>query len=593
MKFHLFDSPGDLMAKTELGSETSGGGASQGARRNTSSGPRTDFGTFLLHWIMAIAMVMTMITGFRLSWDAEGAVFSRWIAPILLQGDVWTIHFIAACVMFACATGYATYLARASLFSRNALTRMRLMILDAPARLKWQGFNVSLHWGFYLLSVVMMGTGVLLYLGWGGLVVDIHAAVAIALFVYIFLHIIGHFMQGGWPQIFRIFLPNALVTGPMTKPRPLLVALVVAAATSVAMASLDFGTRDTLAIPKVATAPKLDGVLDDEAWKNVLPVRVRTQQGSNLEGGKGQSNVEIRAVQNGETIYFAFRWQDPSRSIKRMPLVKREDGWHMLNNHGDIADESAFYEDKFAVLFSRSDAFGNGGTTHMGPKPLTDKPGALNSRGLHYTTDGTYADMWQWKASRGGHLGKMDDMHIGPPLTPDEGQKAGRTRYSAGYIQDPGKAFYVQNYKGEPPGGYRGPVGIVRLPKDHKVMSAKLGKVDLTPGGSDEEGAQWWMFEDETVPYSKELDATIPVGTVMPGILIIGTYEGDRADVTAAPKWKDGWWTLESRRKLKSTSKYDVDFTEAKPLYMWVSVFEHAQTRHTRHVRPIKIDLRP
>lgn len=567
--------------------------AGQSQAPATSTRLRSDTGTFVLHWVMAIAMVLAMITGFRISWDGEGAVFSRWIAPILLQGDIWTIHFIVACIMFACATAYAVYMERAALFSRNALGRMRLLILDAPARLKWQGFNVSLHWGFYLLTLVMMATGILLYLGWGGLVVDIHAAVAIALVAYLVLHILGHFMQGGWAQIFRIFLPKALVPGPMTKPRPLLAALVIGVATSAAIAALDFGTRDTLAIPKVAKAPVLDGVLDDDAWKALRPVRVYTQQGFNLAGGKGESTVEVRAVHDSETIYFAFRWQDPTRSIKRMPLVKKADGWHMMNNHGDIADESRHYEDKFAVLFSRSDAFGSGGTTYMGPKPLADKPGALNGRGLHYTTDGTYADMWQWKASRGGHLGKMDDMHFGPPLTPDKAQIAGTGRYSAGYTNDPGKAFYAQNYKGEPPGGYRGPVTVNRLPKDYKAMMAKLGTIDMSETGSDDEGSQWWMFDAETVPYTKELDATIPVGTVMPGILITGTYEGDRDDVAVAPKWKDGWWTLETRRKLKSTSKYDVDFTEAKPLYMWVSVFDRSQVRHTRHVRPVKLELRP
>jgi cytochrome b subunit of formate dehydrogenase len=583
------------MAKVDLNSEGAGGTA-QGAS-GTPRGLRTDFGTFLLHWTMAIAMVMTMITGFRITWDSLDpffAGFGRWLNPILLQGDIWTIHFISACVMFACASAYIIYMARAALFSRNALARMKLMVLgQAPARLRWQGFNVSLHWGFYLLSTAMMATGILMYLGWGGVVITIHAAVAIALFAYLFIHILGHFMQGGWAQIFRIFLPAALVQGPMTKPRPLLVALIIGAATSAAVAALDLGTRDTLVVPKVTTAPKLDGVLDDEAWTRVRPVSIRTQQGANLAGGAGESRVEVRAVHDGETIYFAFRWEDPSRSLKRLPLVKKADGWHMLHNHADTADESAFYEDKFAVLFSRSDAFGNGGTTFMGPKPLEGKPGALNGRGLHFTADGSYADMWQWKASRGGHLGKMDDMHIGPPLDANARQVAGTERYSAGYIQDPGKAFYVYNYKGEPPGGYRGPVTVLRLPKDHKAMTAKLGRIDLTPGVSDDEGSQWWMFENETIPYSKEADAGIPIGTVMPASLVMGTYEGDRADVDVAPKWKDGWWTLEARRKLKSTSKYDVDFTEAKPLYMWTSVFDHNQTRHTRHVRPVRIELRP
>ncbi|MCA0399492.1 MAG: ethylbenzene dehydrogenase-related protein [Proteobacteria bacterium] len=561
--------------------------AKQGAQR-----PRTDFGTFLIHWVMATAMIIAMITGFRISWDGEGARFSRWIAGILLQGDIWTLHFISACVMFACASGYAIYLSRASLFGRNALGRLRILRLKAPATLKWQSINIGLHWGFYLLTLVMMGTGILLYLGWGGIVVDIHAAVAIALVVYLFLHVIGHFMQGGWGQILRIFLPQKLRDGPMTKAYPLAVALIVGIATSAAITALDFGTRDRLAIPQVTKAPNLDGVLDDDAWKGLVPARVRTQQGVNLAGGRGESRVEIRAVRDNETIYFAFRWEDPTRSLKRLPLIKRADGWHMLHNRADTADETAYYEDKFAVLFSHSDAFGSGDTTFMGPKPLADKPGALNGRGLHYTRDGTIADLWQWKASRGGHLGKADDMHIGPPYPANAQQSAGTERYSAGYLQDPGKAFYIYNYLGQPPGGYRGPVTLRRLPKDHQAMTAKMGRIDLDPTATDDEGSQWWLFDEETVPYSAELDAKIPVGTLMPSTLISGVYEGDRDDVTAAPKWRDGWWVLEVKRKLKSTSKFDVDFTAGSAIYMWVSVFDRNQTRHTRHVRPVKLEFR-
>ncbi|MCA1952161.1 MAG: ethylbenzene dehydrogenase-related protein [Hyphomicrobiales bacterium] len=554
--------------------------------------PRTDLGTFLLHWSMAIAMVLAMITGFRIAWDGANAVFSRLVAPILLQGDVWTIHFYAALTMFGLASAYLVYLNRTALTGRNALARLRLLVVEAPARLKWQAFNVSMHWGFYLLTLAMMATGILLYLGWGGLVVDIHAALAIALVAYLVIHIVGHFMQGGWQQLLRIFLPARLVAGPLAKPRPLLAALAIGAIASIAIAAMDLGTRDRLVAPKIAVAPVLDGELDDPAWKGMVPARVRTQQGFNLAGGRGESLVEIRAAHDGDTIYFAFRWQDPTRSLKRLPVIKRADGWHLLHNHADIADESAYYEDKFAVLFARTDAFG-GGVTHLGPKPLDTLPGALNGRGLHYTTDGSYADMWQWKASRGGHLGKVDDMHFGPPYPANARQQAGTERYSAGYLQDPGKAFYAYNYKGEPPGGYRGPVTVPRLPKDYRAIVARMGTINLDVNVSDDEGAQWWMFEAETLPYSAELDAAIPVGTVLPGVIIGGTYEGDRADVSAAPKWKDGWWTLEAKRSLKgSGSKFDIDFTEGKPVYLWVSVFDHNQTRHTRHVRGVRLDIR-
>ena len=41
------------------------------------------------------------------------------------------------------------------------------------------------------------------------------------------------------------------------------------------------------------------------------------------------------------------------------------------------------------------------------------------------------------------------------------------------------------------------------------------------------------MYPEETVPYSKEEDAKIPVGTIIPAVLITGKHEGDRDDVRA------------------------------------------------------------
>ncbi|MBP0651010.1 hypothetical protein J8J40_28560, partial [Mycobacterium tuberculosis] len=89
----------------------------------------------------------------------------------------------------------------------------------------------------------------------------------------------------------------------------------------------------------------------------------------------------------------------------------------LLHSGVDRSDEARYYEDKFALMFSRSDALGSGGSTHMGPRPLADKPPPQNGRGLHYTTDGSLIDVWQWKAARGGMLGMVDDMWFGPPVT--------------------------------------------------------------------------------------------------------------------------------------------------------------------------------
>ncbi len=252
----------------------------------------------------------------------------------------------------------------------------------------------------------------------------------------------------------------------------------------------------------------------------------------------------------------------------------------------DVVD---FYEDKLAILFSDNPALGGAGISHLGPNPLPDdKPRPLNERGFHYTTDGSFVDLWQWKATRGGMLGQVDDQYMGPPRDPTKDDLDYKSRYQGGYWNDPGRAYYSYNYKAIAK-DYRGPVEVVRLPKDWKAAQAQLGKFDLDPNSIDDENSRWSMFDNETDPYSKEADALIPVGTVMPGVIISGKYEGDRANVLGGSRWKDGYWTLETSRSLKTESKFDKEFLAGKELYMWVSAFDHVQTRHTRHARPIRI----
>ena len=369
----------------------------------------------------------------------------------------------------------------------------------------------------------------------------------------------------------------------------MLASLFAGVAFAGAVAAIDWASRDTLVIAKATEAPKLDGVLDDAVWGKARPVVIATQQGANLGGG-GESTVTVKAVHDGSKVYFAFQWEDPTRSLRRVPIIKKPDGWWTLDENNDRADVVKFYEDKFSVIFSDNPSLGGSGATGLGPAPIAGKPVPLNERGLHYTTDGSYVDMWQWKASRGGMLGRVDDHYFGPPREATQAEKDGNARYQGGYWNDPGKAYYVYNNNFERK-NERKTVTLKRLPKDLSATLAAMGSYDLNPDSSDPETSRWFLTEAETEPYTAEADAKIPVGTVLPGVLIMGAYEGDRADITGGAKWKDGKWTLETVRNLTTGSKYDKDFVAGKDLYMWVAVFDHTQTRHTRHARPVRVSL--
>ena len=564
--------------------------AGNAARRSKApeQPPRTDVGTIILHWTTAIALLVSLFTGIRIAADAVHAPFSKWLSPILPQGEIFSWHFLAGLALFFCGSAYAVYIARGGLAQRNSLKQARVLTLPAPARQKWSAVNVLLHWFLYALIVFLTGTGVILYLGYGGWWVYVHSTAAFVSLTYIFIHVTGHYLQGGWWQIFRVFRPVRLAITSAVKPRPLLFALAAGTLFGAGVAALDWATRDTLVIARVGEAPKLDGAMGDPAWSRARPVYIHTQQGGNL-GGSGESMVEVRALRDADNVYFAFRWEDPTRSLRRIPIIKKDDGWHVLDTNTGRQDALDFYEDKISIIFSDNPSLGGSGATSMGPHPLPDdKPRPLNERGFHFTTDGSIIDMWQWKASRGGVLGRVDSQYIGPPYEPSKAEASYDARYQGGYTNKPGKAFYSYNFKFVHKDD-NGPVTVQRLPKDLQAQVAALGKYDLDPNSSDDESGRWYMFEEESEPYTAEADARIPVGTILPGVIIAGKYEGERAEVTGVSKWKDGHWTLETKRNLKAAGKYGKDFVAGHDLYMWVAVFDHTQTRHTVHARPVRV----
>jgi Ethylbenzene dehydrogenase/Prokaryotic cytochrome b561 len=373
---------------------------------------------------------------------------------------------------------------------------------------------------------------------------------------------------------------------------------VVAAAIAIAGASIVVATDrmavDQLQIHRIssADAPILDGDTSDRAWRNIQPFSVMTNQGGNFDG-KGESRIDIRAVHDGTWAYFLFTWEDPTRSLKHLPLIKEIDGWHMLHNGYEIGDEHDYNEDKFSVLLTTLDVTLAGDRTfHAGPHPLPEAPATMTGRGLHYTPgNDVYVDVWLWKATSSGSTGWMDDAHFGPPLDPTPMQVRNAVPYRGGFAPDPGTANYADNFimTDEPVVDGKRMITPRRLPRDLAKTTAAMGEIDLDPNHGESDGARWFMTEAESVPYSSQQDATVPVGTVIPGVVIGGEFSGDRADIRCAARWASGHWALEVARRLDTHSQYDVPLQTG--VFMRVAAFDHSQIRHTRHVRPIRLEV--
>lgn len=597
--------------------------------RFTEPRPRTDAGTVVLHWSAAAAIAVCIASGLAIAADGPGRT---WLAPlksVLPAGDVWRLHIAAGLGLIAVAAAYAAYIRRAGLTPRIRLDRARTAALRRRGRGRSSAVKVVLYWLLFGLVALQAITGALLYLGHGGVLVTLHLGVGLAILVWPVLHVLAEYAHGHLRHVLRILRPGPLASGPRPPTLPEIVRehleeldrrarrldtkdpparpaaptgpttlsshpLAVAAATGLTLiavvSTVDLGARDRLVVVAIdpSEVPRLDGDLADPVWRRARPTTVSTNQGANL-GGTGSSTVTIRAVHDRTTAYLAVTWDDPTRSLQHLPLVKRHDGWHLVHTRYDIEDEDSFYEDKLSVMLADSARMPAGGAIGLGAQPVPGAPAAMSGRGLHFTTDGSIVDVWHWKAARGGLLGVMDDNWFGPPAEPTAAEREGRSRYKAGYQTDPGKAFYANNFDAQPPGGYRVAITPKRLPKDLAATQKAMGSAKLDPDQSMPEGARWWMTEAESQPWSAEADAAIPVGTVIPGVLIQGTYEGDRADVKAAARWAAGRWTLEIARRLDTGSRHDVAIRSG--VAMWVAVFDHTQTRHTRHLRPIILEV--
>lgn len=380
--------------------------------------------------------------------------------------------------------------------------------------------------------------------------------------------------------------------GPTLQANPFIVATSVAIVGAVFVLALDRNTVDTLYVRRIdsSDAPALDGDTSDPVWRAAPPLHLTTGQGGNFDD-MGQTTVEIRAVHDGRQAYFLFAWDDPTRSLKQLPLIKRADGWHLLHEGYEVGDEHAYNEDKFAVLLTTMDVVLAGDRTfHAGSQPLAGAPRTLSGHGLHYTMDdSTYADVWEWKATSTGPWGWMDDAHFGPPLPPTEAERRRLMPYHGGFVADPGAAGYADNFAPRPPSEYDQPLKPRRLPKNVEAMLTAMRPIDLDPDHGEGEDARWFLTEAESTPYSAEIDARIPVGTIIPGVIVSGTFAGDRADVHCAARWAAGRWALEVARRLDTGSRYDVPIKTGT--FMRVAAFDHNQIRHTRHVRPIRLEV--
>ena len=530
-------------------------------------------------------MLLSLATGFRIGADMPQAAWAQRMATLALQGEVLFWHIASASLLAAAAAGYAVFLLRARLTRRVAFDTARVQALRSSVRrARWRALNVLIYWLAFALLFAAAVTGVLMYAGWVGVapstIAALHRAVAWGFTAYVALHVTAQVSAAGWRALLAMLVPR------FAHCRAAAVAGVALGVVGAAVYAVDTLTVTPLRIARVAEPPRLDGDPSDSAWQQAEAVAVQTHGGANLVDG--DAPLIVRAVVHDNRAYFLFEWPDATRSQKHHPLLKTAAGWRMVQQGYEREDENAYYEDKFAVMLARGSRFAALRAAHLGPRPLDERPGASGNRGLHYTTDGSILDMWHWQSVRTNPMEQAEDDHFGPPGPPRD---TFAERFAGGYSLDPATVGgAMQNWRNllEGAAARRLDGGVVPrfLPTEPATLK-RLGRVNLDPAVSDE--GEWWLTADQVSPYTVELDALYPVGTVVPSVVHRGPMQGDRSDVSAVGTWSNGWWRLEMSRQLDTGSAYDVAI--GNDTFLWVAVFDHTQTRHSRHLRPLRIEL--
>ncbi len=314
----------------------------------------------------------------------------------------------------------------------------------------------------------------------------------------------------------------------------------------------DAQQKNLLVAQKVAAAPVLDGTMD-ATWQKALPLTVKVVGGKNLPGGS--TEVSIRAVYAGDTIYFLMQYKDETNSVRRSPWVKQADGsWAKLKDPNDKGgDNNLYYEDKWAMIWNiSSPSFEQKGcmaACHTGEgKPFGNK----------YLPAGEKADIWHMKSVRTGTIGQVDDQYL------DD------TRYDKDKAPEAGR-------KSDPKtgGGYA----------DNQTDDKKGPKWALK---GNKPAPPYWIVDSEKEPFD---DSKYKAGDEIPGI-VVAPFTGDRADISAKIVYKDGVRTSVFWRKLVTGSQYDVQFNDPKKEYAFgVAVFDNAQVRHAYTPGVLKMKL--
>jgi hypothetical protein len=287
------------------------------------------------------------------------------------------------------------------------------------------------------------------------------------------------------------------------------------------------------AVPELPGAPKqvvtakhvkkAPASLDDTVWQQAQAVPIPMEGKEKFADKK--ATLTTRALYTDDSIYFLFKWEDPTLSVTKKSWQLSPDGWRQLP--GD--------EDRLALLFeiNRINQFAAKGCTVLCHSSANTPKKEWR---LATPTEAEKGDLWHWKAARSAPYNHADDGWITISTDKQTGRKndAGKGGDVTNQTDDKSKPRYMQN--------------------PAKLPSAK-----------------GFLLVEEAVEITDY--SIFKVGTVIPSRLP-KQPDGSRFDIKATSRYADGGWTLMLSRKLDTGQADDVAFNPKKEYSFAMALFD-------------------
>ncbi len=303
--------------------------------------------------------------------------------------------------------------------------------------------------------------------------------------------------------------------------------------------SIGMGSAGSLISIKVTKGPIIDGI-PDIMWNQAPAMKVNVSGGANA----GFHTVTLKSIYTDDSVYFLAKWNDSTKSQRRLPWQKQANGvWKRLQTpNAKEGGENTYYEDKLSQIWNINitgfDGSGCSTACHAGENSN------VKAYGNMYTANGEIGDIWHMKTVRTNPTGYVDDQYLDSTHYSNDTSDAGRH-------SDPGLVPYYDN----------------------------INTIKTMPNftSADQPAPPYWIFDNK----KQKFKDTYNVSDEIAGI-IVKSPTGDRANIKGKAVYKNGYWTLEYGRRLKTGSIYDVQFSDLKKKYLFgTAIFDNAQTMHS------------